>query len=539
MTNQMAVGFRRRNPDILTCIANLSNDEVFTPPKLANEILDRIEAAWAEDNAGENIWTNPRVRFLDPVTKSGVFLREITARLTKGLADRIPDLKQRVDHILTHQVFGIAITELTSLISRRSVYCSKWANGPHSIAQSFDTEAGNIWFEPQTHTWKRDRCVYCGATRAALDRPDDRESHAYPFIHTRDIKARIAEMFGGEMQFDVIVGNPPYHLNDGGHGASALPIYHHFVDQAKRLQPRFLTMIIPSRWFAGGRGLDAFRMEMLTDDRIRVLVDYVDSRDCFPGVDVAGGVCYFLWNRDHPGECEVVSHTKNGSASRRTRPLLEPGADVFVRYNEAISILKKIAAVETGNTDGSIVLPEEKRFSRQVSRQKPFGLRTYFRGDAAPKRRDDVKVLQSRGESWARRSAITDSVEHIDRWKVFTSKSSSEHAGQADRDGRRRVLSKSGVLPPGTVVTETYVLLGSFDTEQEARNCFSYVTTRLFRFLVVLRSSAQDISRSAYGFVPIQDFAEPWSDEKLYAKYSLTDAEIAFVESLIRPWTLD
>ena len=294
-------------------------------------------------------------------------------------------------------------------------------------------------------------------------------------------------------------------------------------------------MIIPSRWFAGGRGLDNFRQEMLKDDRSRVLVDYLDSRECFPTVDVAGGVCYFLWNRDQRGDCEVVSHVKRGVPTRATRPLLEPGADVFVRYNDGISILKKVVVVESGSGTDSLEIPPDRKFSRQVSGQKPFGLRTYFRGDAAKRRADDVRVLQSGGGGWTRRAEVTDGVEHIDKWKVFTSKSSSEHAGQTDSAGRRRVLSKSGVLPPGTVVTETYVLLGTFDTEREATNCFSYVQTRLFRFLIILRSSSQDIARSAYRFVPVQDFTEPWSDEKLYARYGITEDEVAFIESLVRP----
>jgi site-specific DNA-methyltransferase (adenine-specific) len=420
-------------------------------------------------------------------------------------------------------------------MSRRSLYCSKWANGPRSIVDSFTDDTGNIWFEPLGHTWTDDKCSYCGAGRRTLDRDEGLETHAYAFIHSDDINKRINELFGGDMHFDVIVGNPPYQLSDGGHGASALPIYHRFVETAKRLDPRFLSMIIPSRWFAGGRGLDDFRREMLTDDRIRVLVDYLDSRECFPTVDVAGGVCYFLWNRDHRGDCEVVSHAKRGVPARATRPLLEPGADVFVRYNEGLPILKKVVFVEAGSETDRLELADDRRFSRQVSSQKPFGLRTFFRGDAAKQRANDVRVLQSGGEGWTRRSKVTDGVEHIDKWKVFTSKSSSEHAGQTDSDGRRRVLSKSGVLPPGTVVTETYVLLGTFDTEREAKNCFSYVRTRLFRFLIILRSSSQDISRSAYGFVPVQDFTEPWADETLYAKYGITEGEAAVIESLIRP----
>lgn len=283
---------RGRNPDVLTCIANLSNDEVFTPPEFANRMLDTLAAAWAADNNGANLWADRTVRFLDPFTKSGIFLREITTRLTEGLKDEIPDLQERVDHILTQQVFGIAITQLTSLLARRSVYCSKHANGEHSIAQSFDSDAGNIWFTRMEHTWEGKKCKFCGASQKVLDRGNERETHAYAFIHTDNVKARIEDFFGGNMQFDVIIGNPPYQLDDGGFGKSAAPIYHLFVEQAKKLEPRYLSLVIPSRWFAGGKGLDDFRESMLNDTRMRSIDDYLSAADVFPGVGLKGGVCF-------------------------------------------------------------------------------------------------------------------------------------------------------------------------------------------------------------------------------------------------------
>ncbi len=556
MSEQAVFSLRNRNPDVLTCIANLSNDEVFTPPDLANQMLDCVAEAWATAHDGASIWSDPNIRFLDPFTKSGVFLREITSRLTDGLHEEIPDLDQRVDHILTKQVFGIGITQLTSLIARRSVYCSKLANGKHSIAKSFATEDGNVWFERTDHTWTgasewvltadasgnpeqrpvNGKCKYCGANQKVLDRGDVLETHAYAFIHTDDIKARLAELFGDDMQFDVIIGNPPYQLSDGGQGASALPIYNKFVDQAKALEPRLLTMIIPARWMFGGRGLDAFRKSMLEDSRIRKLVDYPDSRQAFDGVDVAGGVCYFIWDRDNRGDCEVVNHAVTGEVSVSTRKLLEPGAEIFVRNNESLSILRKVVEVETGLS--GVTLPQEKRFERQVSGQKPFGLRTFFRGTEQKHGDDDVIVLQAGGRAWASRQEITEGNELIDKWKTFTSKSSAEHAGQADRNGMRKVLSLSGVLPPGSAVTETYVLLGVFDTESEARNCLSYATTKFFRFLVATRTSAQDLPRSAYSFVPVQDFSTPVNDQTLYRKYGLTKGEIELIESTIRPMDL-
>lgn len=537
MTAHASFTLRGRNPDVLTCIANLSNDEVFTPPEFANRMLDTLAAAWATNNHGADLWADKTVRFLDPCTKSGVFLREITARLTQGLANDIPDLQERVDHILTKQVFGIAITYLTGLLARRSVYCSKNATGMHSIAKSFTSDNGNVWFERMEHTWVGDRCSYCGAGKSTFDRAEGLETHAYAFIHTDNITARVAELFGAGMQFDVIIGNPPYQLDDGGFGASAIPIYNRFVEQAKALEPRLLTMVVPSRWLFGGRGLDEFRKDMLTDNRIRKLVDYPDSRQVFPSVDVAGGICYFLWDRDNPGECRVVEFEHGLESSEAVRPLLEEGAEVFIRSNRAIPILRKVMTVEAGSK--SLSLPEEKRFDKQVSSQKPFGLRTFFRGRERRSPTHDILVLQSGGRAWISRAEVTAGEDLIDKWKVFTSKSSSEHAGQVDKNGQRRVLSLSGVIPPASVVTETYVLLGAFDAEKEARNCFSYVVTRFFRFLVAVRSSAQDLARSAYSFVPSQDFSRSWTDEDLYRKYGITGDEVAYIEKLIRPMEAD
>jgi site-specific DNA-methyltransferase (adenine-specific) len=535
MSLQASFALRGRNPDVLTCIASLSNDEVFTPPEFANRMLDTLAEAWAADN-GANIWADSSVRFLDACTKSGVFLREITSRLTSGLADEIPDLEERVDHILTKQVFGIGITHLTSLLARRSLYCSKHAVGKHSVAKGFTSDDGNIWFRRTEHTWVGTNCRFCGASKTVLDRGEGMETHAYAFIHADDIRARVPEFFGDDMQFDVVIGNPPYQLSDGGQGASAVPIYNEFVDQAKALHPRFLTMVIPSRWFFGGRGLDSFRKAMLEDRRIRKLVDYPDSRQAFQSVDVAGGICYFLWNRDNEGDCEVITNDTRGNQTKSIRPMLEPGCDVFIRNNDSIAILRKIVLKETGAP--GVALPPELRFERQVSGQKPFGLRTFFRGSEKKQSDDDVVVLQSGGRAWASRAAITEGVDLIDKWKAFTSKSSAEHAGQADKNGMRRVLSLSGVLPPASVVTETYVLLGAYDSESQARNCMSYATTKFFRFLVMTRSSAQDLPRSAYSFVPLQDFSRAWSDHDLYAKYELTDHQIALIESTVRPMTV-
>jgi site-specific DNA-methyltransferase (adenine-specific) len=341
MNDQASFALRARNPDVLTCIANLSNDEVFTPPEFANRMLDTLAEAWAASRGGNSIWADKTVTFLDPCTKSGVFLREITNRLNKGLEPEIPDLQKRVDHILTKQVFGIGITQITGLLARRSVYCSKHATGKHSIAKSFTGDEGNIWFKRLKHTWDGDKCKYCGAGKSVFDRAAGLETHAYAFIHTDNIKTRLAEIFGGNMQFDVIIGNPPYQMKGGAGGSSDSSIYHLFVEQAMKLDPRFLSMVIPSRWLAGGRGMDEFRKSMLTGGHISHLVDYTKMSAAFPGVDFEGGVGYFLWDGNHKGDCNYSLMLGDEQQPPVTRKLDE--FDIFVRDTRAVSILKKVS----------------------------------------------------------------------------------------------------------------------------------------------------------------------------------------------------
>lgn len=535
MNKQASFTLRGRNPDVLTCIANLSNDEVFTPPEFANRMLDTLAAAWAAGHGGANLWADKTVKFLDPFTKSGVCLREVTSRLSTGLAGEIPDLQTRVDHILTRQVFGIGITQLTSLLARRSLYCSKHANGVHSVARSFKTDSGNIWFERTEHTWIAGKCKFCGASQEALDRGAGLETHAYAFIHTDDVKTRIAELFGGDMHFDVIIGNPPYQLDDGGHGTSAAPIYQLFVEQAKKLEPRYLTMVIPSRWFSGGKGLDDFRESMLSDNRMRSINDYLSAADVFPGVGLKGGVCYFLWDNKNPGPCRVATHFKDWPVSESTRPLLENGADIFIRFNEGVSILRKVITRETRQSE-VLALPETKRFERLVSSRKPFGLETKFKGRPKKQSDADLMVYQNGGTGFTPRGSITMGTGLIDAWKIFVGRAA---PGTGNRDTYpHRIISTPFVAGPGTISSETYLCIGPFITKEVAESALKYLSCRLTRLLILLHKPSQDTTRKVYTFVPVQDWTRTWTDAELYSHYGLSDDEIAFIEKIVRPMDL-
>lgn len=495
------------NPDVLSCLANLSNDEVFTPPALANQMLDLLP---------NELWSNPDAKFLDPCCKSGVFLREIAKRLIIGLKSKFPDLQERLNHIYTNQLYGIAITEMTALLSRRSVYCSKTANGKYSVCDTFKDSSGNIVFQRTEHTWVNGRCQYCGASQSEYDRDESLETHAYQFIHAEQVF---------NMKFDVIIGNPPYQLSletsgqkeDSLAKSSAIPIYQKFIQQAKLLEPRYLTMIIPSRWFSGGRGLDAFRKEMLTDNHIRVIHDFFNSTECFAGVDISGGVCYFLRDKDNPGQCEFVSHTKNATTSAK-RDLSEFGEDKFVRFNEALSILHKI-------------LPDTKvTLDNFISAQNPFGLNTNFRDFNQKNFPGSIKLFAYPNGGYISKNQVLTNVDLVQKWKVFTAKAYGERG-----EFPYLVLGKPFIGGPGTACTATYRIMNTFNSEQEAVNFISYVKTKFFRFLVLLIKNTQDAPTRVYSFVPMQDFNESWDDKKLYKKYGLNQKEIAFIESMVRP----
>jgi len=519
------------NPDVLLCLANLSNDEVFTPPEVANQMLDMLPQELFED---------PNVKFLDPACKSGVFLREIAKRLIKGLEDKIPDLQERIDHICKEQLYGIAITELTSLLSRRSVYCSKYPNGPFSIAR-FDNVEGNIRFKNCKHEWVGEKnlwtfvhgekvrvwrkCKWCGASEEQYGDAirEGLEKHAYEIIHTINPE----EIFS--MKFDVIISNPPYQLSDGGAQASASPLYHLFVNQSLKLNPRYLTMVIPARWYSGGKGLDQFRENMLNDKHISELHDFPITSDCFPGVNIRGGVCYFLWDSTFDSALNKPSVITHENDTKRVvkRNLKYEDMDIFVRYDEALDIVDKVKAK---TSDGNY-------FSKIVSARKPFGLTTDFTKSARYHKdkmgmKDPVRCIgKGLSVGYVERSDVLAHKEWIDAWKVFVPRANNIGTELND-DNLNAFVGK-----PNEACTESYIVIGGDLglTEEQAKNIVSYLRTKFARFCHSVPKVSQDATAKTYRYIPMQNFNKPWADEELYKSYNLTEKNIEFVESHIKP----
>lgn len=514
------------NPDVLSCLANLSNDEVFTPPALANTILDMLP---------QELFESSDTTFLDPCCKSGVFLREIAKRLIKGLEKQIPDLQERLNHIYTKQLFGIAITELTALLSRRSIYCSKKANSEYSICNIFTNEEGNIRYKRVAHTWENGRCVYCGASQNEYDRDKSLETHAYQFIHNpKELK---------KMKFDVIVGNPPYQMsvgNEGGNSSKAKSIYHLFVKQAIKLNPRYLTMIIPSRWMTRTtEGIpDEWVDKILTSNQFRIIHDFEESGDCFPGVSIMGGVNYFLWDRDYKGKCEYYYHyiSDNKPVGKRVGFLDPNNLGFIIRDPQSHLIIQKIekiegnySAKETTNFSG-LVSPKDFFTNKQKLTSSWDGFEKEKTGDFNIKYYLN-KQIHKADYGWVAKFQIPKNHQTIHLHKVIIPTAN----GSMDV-----VLGRPFYGEPNSVCSQTYLVIGydpkihNFSKEQ-CENIISYIKTRFFRYLVSIKKKTQNGPRGVYQFVPLQNFNEPWTDEKLYKKYGLTQEEIDFIESMIRP----
>lgn len=504
-------------PDILDCLAQLSNDEVPTPPKLARAMLDILP---------DEVWSNPDYKWLDPFCKSGIFLREIAARLIDGLAEAIPDFTERREHIYRNMLYGTSITEMTGQISRRSLYCSRDASGDYSVVR-FNDSNGNLPFIRADHAFRKKKdgtvdggCVHCGAP-LELERGEGRENYAYSFIHgaypTEELK---------DMQFDVIVGNPPYQIGTEGHGVTASTIYHLFVERALDLNPRYAVMITPSRWFSGGKGLDAFRHRMINDRRLRTLIDNPKIFDCFPGVKIRGGVSYFLWDSQHSGDCEFSTRVNGVVRSTMSRDLRE-GDGVVVRDNLALGVIRK---VEAG--------AETRRVEDASTVTKPFGLtmRSNYPGSVAQSFQGAIPLIYGNRVGYSRPDQIQRNHQWINRWKVLLPMASSGDT-PVDADGNiiDVVLGEPIALAPGSACTQTYFIPGMFDTREETENFANYLATKFVRFLVLQRKTTQHVTPDRFRFVPLLDMCRPWTDEDLYDLYALTDAERAHIERTIKP----
>lgn len=483
-------------PDILDCISNLSSDEVFTPPSVVNQVLDLFP---------QEVWANSKLKFLEPACKSGVFLREIAKRLMVGLEQEMPDKNARRQHIFGNMLYGISITELTGYLTRRSLYYSKAADSDFSVIR-FDSEQGNIHYSKGKHCYVRGKCIHCGSPEGLLDRGEQLENYAYQFIHRQEVFP---------MKFDVIVGNPPYQLQDAGESTGASPIYQHFINQAKALNPKYISMIIPSRWFAGGKGLDEFRDQMLNDKRLSHLVDFHNAADCFPGVEIKGGVCYFLWDSKYSGTCNVTP-VLNGKRLECSDRFLN-SYDILVRFNKAIPILEKV------------LKKNERMYSERMSSRKPFGFGTNFTDFKLEKFKGAVEIYANKKVGWLSKDKVLVNQHLIEKYKVFLS--GAYNGGDAYP---HQIINRPIVASNNSCCTETYFVCDYFDNVEEAKNLEAYIRTRFFRFLVWLRKISQHNPKERFSFVPMLDMTMHWTDAKLYKRYDISSDEIKFIEEMVR-----
>ena len=502
---------QRHVPDILDVIAALSSDAIPTPPVLAQALLDLLP---------DEVWANPDYRWLDPATKSGSILREVARRLMVGLADWEPDPDARAEHILKNMLFGVAVTQVHGDMTRRSVYVSRDATS-ECAAVRFDTPEGNLPFVFAEHDYPTNRdgaasgpCRVCHAP-VRLERGDTRENYAYAFIHgaypTEEMK---------DVRFDVIVGNPPYQTGDKKNEEDrASPVYQHFVEHAFGMNPKYVAMIVQSRWFTGGFGLDKFRERMIADRRFAKIVDNPKLFDCFPGVEIKGGVNYFLWDRDHDGDCEFSTRIDGAIISTVTRDLRE-GDGIIIRDNRAAAIVHKVKSVHEGAWCDTVCGP-----------QMAFGsMRTNFSDDKPEPAPDDIPLVLSTRVGYVPPSVIEKHMDWVNRWKVLVPMAGDGHGREVSY-----VLGEPIALAPGSACTQTYLVAGLFDTKTETKNYAHYLATKFVRFLILQRKTTQHVYSDRFRFVPALDMTRRWTDADLYEHFGLTKDEANYIDSTIHP----
>lgn len=440
----------------------------------------------------EDIFLNPEARILEMNSKSGLYplymAYSLYAMKLPGPEDKLPLEQTQAlwQETVEQQIFVLCKTRMAESITRRTlVGYQDWTVNttyiPHLLERMENDPQRLAKKLQRTDTWGKE---------------------------------------GQPMKFDAIVGNPPYQLETSGDSRQAVPIYDLFVNTAKLVEPHYLSMIMPSRWFAGGMGLDDFRNDMMHDHRIVKLVDYTNAKECFPQISISGGICYFLWDSKYDGMCNFIS-IRNGDVHSSNRALDE--FPILVRYNEAISILHKIAA------------KKESRFDEIVSPLMPYGLPTNYRGKMEKDRADDLALYASDGVTYIHRDEVNKGTNSVDKYKILISKTGAEHAGEPGKDGMFKVLTSSmRIINPGEVCTHSYFVIGAYDDYSHAENTLLYLKTKFVRALILLALTSINLSKLVFPFVPMQDFSKTWTDEELYKKYELTEDEIAFVESTIR-----
>ena len=486
---------------------------MFTPPSFVKEMLDRLP---------NRVWCDPSLKWLDPCTKSGVFLYQVAQRLMEGLKSEILGYRDRLEHIYRNMLYGIAISELTGLIARRTLYqCKDASLETHSIVK-FDNLEGNIRFPEAQCEWKGGRCIHCGLNKKNAEIAEGREAHIHPFLHMD-----LSEIFGEEnMQVNVIIGNPPYQMQDGGGtGKSAIPLYNRFVEKAKAIEPELLTFVIPARWYAGGRGLDGFRRRMLSDSKISLLADYPRSEDVFPDVDIAGGICSFVRDKFHDGDCMVVPNGKTKGGTLRRLDVHE----VFVRDSKDVEILEKVQRISKKHGWNSM--------SSVVRSSNFYGIRPHELPSSVsekPHSQGGIFLVTKDGDKYIKRDEITKNADTIDHWKVIISKTNPQ-GGKADKQGLRQVISKPRVIHPGSALTETYLVVDLFRQHEPAGRLLDYIKSRFFRFLVSLKTPTHNLSRPCFEFAPLLPMDRNWTDEILYDLFELDGAETEHIECKIKP----
>ena len=493
LSKDESLSVEQRAVNALDRFSRISGSEVVTPQRICRDMINNIgldEIVDLINNGG---------KILDIAGKTGEFPFAIYTLL-----------KDRVNHnTLRKAVYTIPTSSITYEFTRLIYEILDFELS--NIADKFTSydllstdESGNIDYESLSKVITQSK----------------------PFS---DIKLYDEVPEGDEnVNFDVIIGNPPYQVSDGGAQASAKPIYNNYVELAKTISPKYITLVMPTRWYAGGKGLDDFRKAMFEDTTIQELHDYLHPEEVFPDTNNRGGICYVLWNKEYNNSetpITITNHEGRGKISISNRNLRFRDSDLFLRYGEAISIIEKVVPEGTDT------------LNNYISAAKAFGFRTFFIND--PRFRNTTDGLNDpikcygRGNKigYVERDEIRSHTEWIDKWKVFVPESN--NIGTELNDDNQN----SFVGTPQTICTETFLVVGAELelTERTAANLSMYLKTKFARFLHSMAKISQHGTAKTYIFVPLQDFTRQWEDADLYAKYNLTEEEIAFIESTIKP----